>query len=285
MLLSVSRLLLAAQDFLNQHGRMKMSQTKTHEIRGVVISEEDRSVGSIEEIGRNKSQVVAYNPGHLLQMALEKNASMEQVEKLMDLQERFEKNEARKAYNRAFSAFKAEVISIIKTAKTTSGPLTGRIYADKNDVVMAVTPALSRHGLSSSWKITKDEKDWIEVTCYLRHEAGHEESVSMGGPPDVGGAKSAIQARASANSYLERYTLKAITGLSEKGEDNDGGKLPEDKPEKKTKALPIMNEKGYKRAVDAIKTGQYTLAQIKEMNALTPDQDDALAQIEKESKK
>ncbi len=44
----------------------------------------------------------------------------------------------------------------------------------------------------------------------------------MGGPPDAGGAKNAIQARASTKTYLERYTLKAITGLSEQNDDTDG---------------------------------------------------------------
>lgn len=44
----------------------------------------------------------------------------------------------------------------------------------------------------------------------------------MGGPPDAGGAKNAIQARASTKTYLERYTLKAITGLSEQADDDDG---------------------------------------------------------------
>ncbi len=98
----------------------------------------------------------------------------------------------------------------------------GKFYAKLHDWVNAVTPALSKHGLSSSWKLTKDDKDWLEVTCYLRHVGGHEERVSMGGPPDVGGAKNVIQARASAKSYLERYTLKAITGLSEQNDDTDG---------------------------------------------------------------
>src|SRR5690349_2961365 len=128
-----------------------------------------------------RSLTTSVTPSQLLQIAIDKGADMEKLEKLMDLQERWEANEAKKAYNRAFAAFKAEAVSIIKTANTTSGPLSGRIYADKNDVVMAATPALSKFGLSSSWKITKDDKDWIEVTCYLRHEAGHQESVSMGG--------------------------------------------------------------------------------------------------------
>jgi len=47
----------------------------------------------------------------------------------------------------------------------------------------------------------------------------------MGGPPDSGGAKNAIQARASAVSYLQRYTLKAICGVAEQGEDTDGARI------------------------------------------------------------
>jgi hypothetical protein len=44
----------------------------------------------------------------------------------------------------------------------------------------------------------------------------------MGGPPDTGGAKNLIQARASTKTDLERYTLKAICGVAEGGEDDDG---------------------------------------------------------------
>jgi len=164
----------------------------------------------------------ANSPMGMMLAALQQGASLEQVEKMMDLQERWQKAEAKKAYDAAFAAFKAEAVRIVKGRNVKDGPLKGKSYAELHDVVNAVTPALSKHGLSSSWKLTKDEKDWMEVTCYLRHVGGHEESVSMGGPPDMGGAKNAIQARASTKTYLERYTLKAITGLSEQDDDNDG---------------------------------------------------------------
>lgn len=164
----------------------------------------------------------ADSPMGMMMAAMQQGASLEQVEKMMDLQERWQKGEAKKAYDAAFAAFKAESIAIVKSKDTDSGPLKGRKYAELHDWVNAVTPALSKHGLSSSWKLTRDEKDWIEVTCYLRHTGGHEESVSMGGEPDTGPGRNAIQARASAKSYLERYTLKAITGLSEQDDDNDG---------------------------------------------------------------
>jgi len=167
-------------------------------------------------------QIISATPADLLRIAVQNNADLDKLERLMTLQERWEAKEAKRAYDAAFAAFKAEAVTIIRSKQVTDGPLRGKSYAELHDVVNAVTPALSKHGLSSSWKLTKDEKDWIEVTCFLRHVAGHEESVSMGGPPDAGGAKNAIQARASTKSYLERYTLKAITGLSEQNDDDDG---------------------------------------------------------------
>ena len=147
---------------------------------------------------------------------------IEKLERLLAVKREWEREEARRSYNRAFAAFKAEAVHIIKNKEVAAGPLKGGKYAELFAVVNAVTPALSRHGLSASWALTKDEPDWIEVTCTLKHEAGHAESVSMGGPPDIGGAKNAIQARASAKTYLERYTLKAILGVAEQGEDTDG---------------------------------------------------------------
>lgn len=162
-------------------------------------------------------------PLQMLAVAVSKGTSTEQLERLMALQERWEANEARKAYNVAFAAFKAEGVKLTRNKQVTAGPLSGKSYAELHAVVNAITEAMSRHGLSAAWKITKDEKDWIEVTCTLRHVGGHCESVSLGGPPDSGGAKNAIQARASTVTYLERYTLKAITGLSEQDDDDDGG--------------------------------------------------------------
>lgn len=161
-------------------------------------------------------------PAQLLQIAVERGADLAYVEKLMELQERFEANAARNAHNEAVAGFKSEAVTIIKGKLITEGPLKGKRHADLFDVVSAVTPALSKHGLSISWKITKDDKDWIEVTCFLRHSSGHVESVSMGGAPDTGPGRNAIQARCSVKTYLERYTATAILGLAATDSDDDG---------------------------------------------------------------
>lgn len=166
--------------------------------------------------------VVSATPLDLMRIAIERGTDMAQLEKLMALQERWEAGEARKAFNVSFAKFKSEAVLIVKNKQVTDGPLKGKAYAELFSVVNAVTPALSAHGLSVSWKLTKDEEKWIEVTCSIRHSSGHSESVSMGGPPDSGGAKSPIQGRASTVTYLERYTLKAITGLAEQDDDTDG---------------------------------------------------------------
>jgi hypothetical protein len=197
-----------------------MSTATMADITDVDISEP--RAAPVPVVQPQRTALAVTTPADLLRIAVEKGADLSQLEKLMDLQERYEAKQAKRDYDAAFSAFKAEAVVILKGRKVTDGPLRGKSYAELHDVVNAVTWALSKHGLSSSWKLTIDDKDWMQVTCYLRHVNGHEESVSMGGPPDAGGAKNAIQARASTKTYLERYTLKAITGLSEQEDDDDG---------------------------------------------------------------
>ena len=170
----------------------------------------------------NELAVREVNPLAILQAAVEKGTSIEQLAVLMGLSERWEANQARKAFNVAFSAFKSEAVAIVKTTKVLAGPLKDSKYANLFDVVSAVTPALSRHNLSHSWKLTKDEKDWMEVTCTIQHSLGHSESVSMGSAPDAGPGRNPIQARGSTMSYLERYTLLAATGMAASDADDDG---------------------------------------------------------------
>lgn len=162
------------------------------------------------------------SPFTLLDRALSMGADPTTLREFMALQERHEANVARKAFNEAFANFKTEAIKIIRNKTVTDGPLKGRKYAELFSFVDAVTPALAAHGLSHSWSITKDEKDWIEVTCTVEHALGGNKRVSMGGPPDTGGAKNPLQARVSTVTYLEKATLKAAAGLAEQGDDDDG---------------------------------------------------------------
>lgn len=165
------------------------------------------------------------SPAAMFLRAMERGATAEQIEKMMDLQDRFEAKEAEKAANEALAAFKAEFIEIIKRKQvaftTRDGDTTSYKHAELSDVVDAVGPALARHGFSYRWDVQQGKGE-VTVTCILKHAKGHSESVTMSAPPDASGKKNSIQQIASTVSYLQRYTLKAITGVAEKGQDDDG---------------------------------------------------------------
>lgn len=186
-------------------------------------------------------------PAVLLQMAIEQNADLDKLKQLMDLQERWEANEARKAYHVAVAAFKAHDIRISKNAKFNAGPLEGSRYANLAAWVRAVTGTLSDCGLSVAWKpVPAEEKGFIRIRCTLTHTQGHSEFVEFEGPSDTSGAKNPLQARASTAKYLERYTLEMILGITaDDGEDDDGasggGQMGEEHPQLQAGRDAAMN--------------------------------------------
>lgn len=179
------------------------------------------------------AQPATMSPMQMLVQAFQQGMPLETLRELRQIQKEWEADEALRKFNEAFAAFKAEAITIVKSMTIKDGPLKGKKHATLFDVVSVVTPKLSAYGLSISWKLTKDEPSWMEVTCTLRHAAGHCESVSMGGGPDTGPGRNAIQARGSTKAYLERYTATAILGLAAQDADDDGnsaGKKQTDAP-------------------------------------------------------
>ncbi len=167
----------------------------------------------------------AVTPMDMLKMAVSQGADLAKLEQLMALQERYEANEARKAFYKALSAFKAEGITVGKdsrvTYKTDKG-VTDYKHASLGNICNIIGPALSRYGLSYRWDTVQVDAR-IKITCVLSHELGHSEKVSLEGGADASGGKNNIQAVGSTVSYLERYTLLAITGTAtEQQEDDDG---------------------------------------------------------------
>ena len=164
-------------------------------------------------------------PDTLLLIAVEKGADLEYIGKLLDLRERGLAMEARKAYVKSMAAFKTEPITIRRSKavgyNTREGDFVGYTHAELSDVTDAVGPAMAKHGLSFAWNILQGN-GLITVECVITHELGHSEKVVMSGPPDNSGKKNVIQQTASTITYLQRYTLLAVTGMSTKGMDDDG---------------------------------------------------------------
>lgn len=170
----------------------------------------------------------ALTPMDLLAQAQASGASLEQLEKFMDLQERHEKRESEKAYNIAIADFKSKNIKILKKTLVdfqTSKGRTSYKHANLGDAVAQIIEGLCQCGLNHSWKTAQNGQD-ITVTCRISHIAGHSEDTSITAQPDSSGGKNSIQAIGSTITYLERYTLKAALGLAEEDDDGKGAEPP-----------------------------------------------------------
>ena len=156
--------------------------------------------------GQDQSAVMV----SLIQRAATDEAfDLEKLDRLLDVKERWEAEEARKAYVAALAAFKQNPPKLVKDQKVdfTSGK--GRTkynYASLGDVASQVAAGLAEHGLSHGWAI-KQHDGVVTVTCTLTHSWGHGESVSISAPRDDTGNKNSIQQIGSVITYLERYTL------------------------------------------------------------------------------
>jgi len=185
----------------------------------------------------------AVTPMQMLSMAVERGADMAMLEKLMSLQERWEANEARKAYVSAINAFKANPPSLEKNKHVKFGT-TEYDHATLDQVCDVIGKALSQHGLSHRWEVEQGEHERITVACVLTHERGHSERVSMSATPDKSGSKNNIQAIGSAATYLQRYTLLAATGLAAKEQDDDGKGSGAITSEQKDEIVSMLRETG-----------------------------------------
>lgn len=177
-------------------------------------------IPGMEAIAKKEPQALSGpNPMALLQMALSQNLDTERLSKFMDLADRWERNEARKAFTEAMTAFKGEAIRVTKDREN-------KQYASKytslGNMVNTVIPYLSKHGLSHRWEI--DQTQGIKVTCIITHIMGHSESVPMIVPPDTSGAKNPIQQVKSAITYAKACTFESICGLAstDANVDDDG---------------------------------------------------------------
>lgn len=163
------------------------------------------------------------SPAEIANQILKFGGDLSSIEKLMELQERHDANEAKKAFNTAMSEFKKNPPDILKSKnvsyKTSSGE-TSYNHADLGQITTVIGAALAEHGLNATWK-TEQEKG-ITVTCTITHELGHSQSTSLSSPPDTSGGKNSIQAIGSTITYLQRYTLLALTGLAAHDQDDDG---------------------------------------------------------------
>lgn len=174
-------------------------------------------------------------PLEILRDAVDGGADVVTLEKLLTLQERWERNEARKAFDAAMAAAKRDIPVIRKNkhvgfaSKKEGGARTDYMHEDLAEIARVITPILSNHGLSYRFRTHYAPNEPVSVTCIISHEKGYSEENTLPAPPDNSGNKNSIQAIGSTVTYLQRYTLKAALGLAAAADD-DGATSEQDGP-------------------------------------------------------
>jgi hypothetical protein len=150
------------------------------------------------------------SPSDVVRYALkQEGVTVDQLEKLLIIEERYKAGLAKQAFHRAISEFKKIPIKITKDKQNKQY---NSMYTTIGNLVNTVNPELSKNGLSASWEI--DQSAGIKVTCILTHSMGHSERTSAIAPADTSGSKNPIQQIKSTITYLKALTFESITGLA-----------------------------------------------------------------------
>lgn len=178
------------------------------------------------EVWGGPAALQAQTPMDMLSIAVSRGASIEVLEKLMALAERQEANQARRAFDKAMAAAKAEMPTITKNrhvgfeSRKPGAAKTDYHHEDLAEIVRTITPVLGKYGLSFRFRTTSEVGQPITVTCKISHEDGHCEENTLIAGRDESGNKNSIQAIGSTVTYLQRYTLKAALGLAASNDDD-----------------------------------------------------------------
>lgn len=159
-------------------------------------------------------------PADLIAQAIKSGVSIEHLERLMSLQERWQANKAKTEFLESFAKFQSQCPPLEKTKKVSFGT-TKYSYAPLGEIVGAIKTSMKKCGLSFRWELN-DTNGSIACTCIVSHLAGHSEKTTMSANKDASGSKNEIQQRGSAITYLQRYTLIASLGIGTADEDIDG---------------------------------------------------------------
>jgi len=167
------------------------------------------------------------SPMGMISQAIQQGASIEVIERLVALQERWDLRQSRIDFDDAMAAAKGEIPVIAKTkhvgfaSKKEGAAKTDYWHEDLASIAEVVDPVLSKYGIRYHFETSAKVNEPVIVTCFVSRKGYVGAQATLDAPRDVTGNKNAVQQIASTVTYLQRYTLKAALGLAA-GEDDDG---------------------------------------------------------------
>jgi hypothetical protein len=155
----------------------------------------------------------------VLMLAMNKGYSPEFIEKMMDLQERHQKELARQAFYADLANFKAEAPPV---KKDQFNKFFGSWYTSLGLLLDTYNPVLGKHGLSISFPPREQTETSLRIACRLSHRIGHSEEIALTAPIDQAAigkqsgqrSRNPIQDIKSTFTYLRSATCEAILGVA-----------------------------------------------------------------------
>ena len=151
------------------------------------------------------------------------NVSVEKMERLFALQERWEKRKSEKEAHLAMIAARSEMPEVSKDTRGENSK-----FAKLEKIDRLAYPIYTKNGFSLQWSEAECQTPgWTRLKCVVLHSGGHREEHFLQGPMDDKGPKGApnktgIQGMGSTWSYLQRRLLAMIFNIRIVGDDNDG---------------------------------------------------------------
>lgn len=146
---------------------------------------------------------------------------IDKMERLLQMQERVEARHAEVAFSEAFAEMQPQLPTITMNGQIVHNGKVISEFSDWPNINKIVTPILSQHGFSLSFK-PADVEGKTAVTAVLRHRLGYRDEATLALPTDTSGAKNAVQGVGSSLTYGKRYCGVLILNLTIEGEDDDG---------------------------------------------------------------
>jgi len=180
-----------------------------------IAERKDSSPATVADMGGGLLAVIE-------RAARDPNVDIDKMERLIEMQERVQRRNAEVAFYDALAVMQPQLPVITEKGgiKDRSGKIQST-YALWEDINEAISPILSDHGFSLTFKGRTEDGKFITVGI-LAHRDGHRETTEVELPADNSGSKNAVQAIGSAKSYGKRYAAFDLLNITTRGADDDG---------------------------------------------------------------
>ncbi len=166
--------------------------------------------------------------------AVDPNFDVGKFEALLRMQMEVERDQARKAFNRAMAACQAEMEPVIRTAQNKH---LGNKYAKLETIDRQMRPIYTRHGFSMRFGSAPSPREGdMRITCTVAHEAGFYEENYLDAPVSLTGSQGGrmsvtpVQAVGSNITYLRRYLSTMCFNMvlaDDEDDDGEGSRRPQ----------------------------------------------------------